>query len=114
MRSACSRSISASCCAATTRWTAAPGGGRSGGRSFAALSLEARVAVTPRIGVVGFADAGYVATDPDFANGGFHAGAGLGLRYDTPLGPLRLDVAAPIAGNTGDGVQIYIGIGQAF
>jgi translocation and assembly module TamA len=93
---------------------AATGGGRSGGRGFAALSLEARVDVTPRIGLVGFADAGYIATDPDFAAGAFHAGAGLGLRYETPLGPLRLDIAGPMAGNTGDGVQIYLGIGQSF
>ena len=41
-------------------------------------------------------------------------GAGLGLRYDTGLGPIRLDVAAPVRGSTGDGVQIYIGLGQAF
>ena len=25
-----------------------------------------------------------------------------------------IDVAAPVAGNTGDGMQIYLGIGQAF
>ena len=43
-----------------------------------------------------------------------HAGAGLGLRYDTGLGPIRLDVAAPISGTTGDGVQIYVGLGQSF
>ena len=41
-------------------------------------------------------------------------GAGLGLRYDTGFGPIRFDVATPVAGDTGDGVQIYIGIGQAF
>lgn len=93
---------------------AAAGGGRSGGRGFAALSLEARVDITPRIGLVGFADAGYITADPDLAGGAFHAGAGLGLRYETPLGPLRLDIAGPVAGDTGDGVQIYLGIGQSF
>ena len=93
---------------------AAPGGGRSGGRGFAALSLEARMAITPKIGVVGFADAGYLSPDPDFAGGAAHAGAGLGIRYDTPLGPLRLDVAMPVSGSTGKGVQFYLGIGQAF
>ena len=41
-------------------------------------------------------------------------GTGLGLRYDTGFGPIRFDVATPVAGDTGDGVQIYIGIGQAF
>jgi hemolysin activation/secretion protein len=42
------------------------------------------------------------------------AGAGLGLRYATGFGPIRLDVAAPVGGNTGKGVQVYVGLGQAF
>ncbi|MDZ4095616.1 MAG: BamA/TamA family outer membrane protein, partial [Paracoccaceae bacterium] len=46
--------------------------------------------------------------------GEWHAGAGLGLRYDTGFGPIRLDVAAPVRGKIGKGPQIYIGIGQAF
>ncbi|SMX41846.1 autotransporter assembly complex protein TamA [Maliponia aquimaris] len=91
------------------------GGLRLGGRSFLGLSTEVRVDVTDSIGVVGFADAGYVGAEsfPD-GTGDWHAGAGLGLRYDTPVGPIRFDVAGPVAGDTGDGVQIYIGIGQAF
>ena len=46
--------------------------------------------------------------------GDWHAGAGLGVRYATGVGPLRLDIAAPVGGSTGDGVQIYLGMGQAF
>lgn len=90
-------------------------GTRLGGRSFAGLSTELRVDVTDTIGIVGFADAGYIGAEsfPD-GSGDWHAGAGFGLRYDTPVGPIRFDVAAPVAGDTGDGVQIYIGIGQAF
>ncbi|WP_323766027.1 autotransporter assembly complex family protein [Marinovum sp.] len=84
-----------------------------GGRSFAATSGELRYGVTDKIGVVAFADAGYVAPEI-FEDGDWHAGAGLGLRYTTPVGPIRLDVAGPVAGDTGEGVQIYIGIGQAF
>lgn len=86
-----------------------------GGQFFAAGSLELRARVTERIGVVGFVDAGSVGLDG--LSGGdaeLHAGAGLGLRYDTGIGPIRLDVAAPISGSTGDGVQVYIGLGQAF
>lgn len=86
-----------------------------GGKFFAAASVELRAKVTDRIGVVGFVDAGSVGIegllDGDAAS---HAGAGLGLRYDTGIGPIRLDVAAPISGTTGDGVQIYIGLGQSF
>ena len=92
------------------------GGGRfTGGQSYLGLSGELRAQITDTIGVVGFVDAGHVAQGSLFDDqGDWHAGAGLGLRYKTAIGPLRLDVAAPISGDTGDSVQIYLGIGQAF
>jgi translocation and assembly module TamA len=90
-------------------------GDSSGGRGFVGLSTEVRVAITQSIGVVGFADAGYISADSGLNdNGDWHAGAGLGLRYQTGIGPIRFDIAAPVEGDTGDGVQYYIGIGQAF
>lgn len=86
-----------------------------GGKFFLAGSLELRAKVTERIGIVGFVDAGSVGLDGVLdGSADSHAGAGLGLRYDTGIGPIRLDIAAPISGTTGDGVQIYIGLGQAF
>ncbi|MDP3860446.1 MAG: BamA/TamA family outer membrane protein [Phaeovulum sp.] len=85
-----------------------------GGASFAAFSGELRGRITENIGLVAFYDAGFVGLTGGFADGGWHAGAGLGLRYDTGIGPIRLDLAMPVAGNTGDGLQIYLGIGQAF
>ncbi len=84
-----------------------------GGQSFAALSGEIRTRVNETISVVGFYDAGFIGAE-GFSDGRWHSGAGLGLRYDTGLGPLRLDVAAPVSGDTGSGVQLYLGIGQAF
>lgn len=94
-----------------------PGGGTidTGGASFVGLTAEFRAQVTERIGAVAFYDAGYLSSG-EFMTGASdsHAGAGIGLRYDTGFGPIRLDVAAPVSGATGDGVQIYIGIGQAF
>ncbi len=90
-----------------------PTGARSGGRSFLGASAEVRAKVRGAIGVVGFVDAGFIGAD-SFGAGDWHAGAGLGVRYDTGVGPIRLDVAAPVRGPNGGGVQVYIGIGQAF
>lgn len=86
-----------------------------GGRSYVNASLEARIAITDTIGVVPFIDAGTVSasTTPDFSD--IRAGAGIGLRYQTPFGPIRLDVAMPLnkyPGGTSYG--IYAGIGQSF
>lgn len=86
-----------------------------GGKYLLAGSLELRAKVSNKIGVVGFVDWGSIGLDGftgQFAES--HAGAGLGLRYDTGLGPIRFDVAAPISGTTGDGVQFYVGLGQSF
>ncbi|WBL34709.1 autotransporter assembly complex protein TamA [Sinirhodobacter sp. HNIBRBA609] len=86
-----------------------------GGTRFMAFSGEFRAGVTDSIGVVAFYDRGFVSADEFFSDSGeWHAGAGLGLRYKTAIGPIRLDVATPVEGDTGEGVQLYIGIGQAF
>ena len=82
-----------------------------GGTEMAVASAEVRSRITDTIGLVGFVDAGHVAAD-DMS--GWQAGAGLGLRYETGFGPIRFDVAAPVGGDTGDGMQFYIGLGQAF
>ncbi|MFP4045188.1 MAG: autotransporter assembly complex protein TamA [Rhodosalinus sp.] len=88
----------------------------SGGRSFVGVSAELRTRVTDNISVVGFYDHWTIGRDafPD-ADSPSHAGAGLGLRYDTGLGPLRLDIATPASGDdAGEELFFYIGIGQAF
>lgn len=92
------------------------GGNRSGGRSFLGLSGEVRRDITEDIQIVGFADWGYVGSESfvDFT-GDSHAGAGIGVRYKTGIGPIRLDLATPIAGESdGSSIYIYVGIGQAF
>ena len=91
-----------------------PGGVASGGRGFAALSLEARTRVTEKVGLTAFADAGYISEGAFSGASDWHSGVGLGLRYDTEIGVLRLDVGVPAHGRTGNGVQVYLGIGQAF
>ncbi len=87
-----------------------------GGTEFLAASVEVRAMVTDTIGVVGFYDAGYVGagSETNYTTDDWQAGAGLGLRYATGFGPIRFDIAAPVGGDTGDGVQFYVGIGQAF
>ncbi|MCO4848767.1 MAG: outer membrane protein assembly factor [Yoonia sp.] len=89
---------------------------RTGGQSFLGAQLEARYAVTGKIGLVGFYDFGQVGADASFGgNSDWHAGAGLGLRYDTGIGPIRLDIATPASGDDiASSVQVYIGIGQSF
>jgi translocation and assembly module TamA len=88
----------------------------SGGTSFAGLQLEARVRVGEKISVVGFYDIGQVGdTEIPLENGDWHAGAGFGLRYDTGIGPIRLDLGTQASGdNVGEDLQVYIGIGQSF
>ena len=67
------------------------------------------------MGLVGFVDMGHVDAESQFSlDGDWQAGAGVGLRYLTTIGPVRLDVAAPVSGDTGNGLQFYVGLGQAF
>ncbi|WP_172839376.1 autotransporter assembly complex protein TamA [Tateyamaria omphalii] len=87
-----------------------------GGRSFVGLSGEMRVKTGDRFSVVGFYDAGYIGSESFFdGEGEWHTGFGAGVRYDTGIGPIRFDVALPGSGpGDNSGVEIYIGIGQAF
>ena len=90
------------------------GGVTSGGQGFVASSVELRMRATETLGLAAFLDAGYVTEGAFSGASDWHAGAGLGLRYDTVIGPLRLDVGLPVGGGTGKGAQLYLGIGQAF
>lgn len=88
-----------------------------GGRSVSEIGAELRFLLTDNIGVVPFLDGGqvYQTTLPSFDDE-FRWAMGLGLRYQTPIGPIRLDVAFPINRRAGvdDRFQIYVSIGQAF
>ncbi|MEW9804844.1 autotransporter assembly complex family protein [Mesorhizobium sp. ZMM04-5] len=86
-----------------------------GGLSYMELSGELRVQVTETIGIVPFVDAGTVSEDEFLQSARFQVGAGVGLRYLTPFGPLRIDAAVPVNPRPGDpDFAIYAGIGQAF
>lgn len=88
-----------------------------GARGFAGLSAEIRQGIgDTNFGIVAFADAGAVSSDALLQDDvSWHAGAGLGLRYSTPFGPVRVDLATPVHSNgVGEDVFLYIGIGQSF
>ena len=93
-----------------------PNGDVTGGLSLMEGSAELRFRnVFGRIGGALFADFGTVSDDtyPDFDD--VFVGVGAGIRYDTGLGPLRLDVAVPLDPQEGDpSVGVFVGLGQAF
>ena len=93
-----------------------PFGQAIGGRSLLDGSVEARIKVTDTIGVVPFLDMGnaFASSYPDFKEP-IRFAAGLGLRYYTAIGPIRLDLAMPLERTRGaTQVAVYVSIGQAF
>lgn len=89
-----------------------------GGNSLTEFSLEARVrfrAFGNDLGVVPFVDAGQVSTGTVPKFDALKVGAGLGLRYYTSFGPVRIDLATPLNGGSNDPkLAFYVSIGQAF
>ncbi len=87
-----------------------------GGRSVLTAGAELRARLYGDFGGVVFVEGGSVSTAmlPDFEEG-FQVAAGLGFRYYSPAGPIRLDVGFPLNGRrVDDTFQIYFSIGQAF
>jgi translocation and assembly module TamA len=88
-----------------------------GGRGLIESSLEMRFRISDTIGVVPFIDAGGVSpTSLPGKDTRFAVGAGIGARYYTGVGPLRVDVAIPVNPRPGidKGFQFYLSFGQAF
>ena len=85
-----------------------------GGRSLNEASVEARYRFG-NYGIVAFVDAGqaYRQTTPQFND--LRYGVGIGGRFYTNFGPMRLDLATPIDRRPGESrLNIYVSIGQAF
>jgi translocation and assembly module TamA len=85
-----------------------------GGKSLAEFSLESRVRFG-NFGVVPFIDAGNISTSflPRFRD--LRIGAGLGVRYYSSFGPIRVDVGTPLNPQKGDPrIAVYVSLGQAF
>jgi len=92
-----------------------PDGSPIGGTSIDAATIEFRQRLPGSFGAVAFVDAGQVGDTSTPFQGTVHMGAGVGLRYYTAIGPIRLDVAVPLnKPSGGDSFEVYIGLGQAF
>ena len=86
-----------------------------GGTAISTGTVEWRQRILGNYGIVGFVDVGQVSSNGAPFTSDWHAGAGIGARYYTSIGPIRLDVAVPLNKLPGgDLLEIYIGIGQAF
>nr|WP_244954803.1 BamA/TamA family outer membrane protein [Sphingomonas lutea] len=89
-----------------------------GGRGLAEFALEARVRLRQfggNLGIVPFIDGGTLSDSsfPDLTDWRF--AVGLGARYYSSFGPIRLDVGVPLNRQSGDGrVAVTVSLGQAF
>lgn len=91
-----------------------PNGDPLGGTSVIEAAGEARYRFGD-YGAVAFVDAGqvYETAYPDFS--GVRVGVGIGARYYTNFGPLRIDIATPLGRRSGESlINVYVSIGQAF
>ncbi|HVP84405.1 MAG TPA: BamA/TamA family outer membrane protein [Rhizomicrobium sp.] len=92
-----------------------PDGNPIGGLSAEAATIEFRQRLFEDFGAVAFVDAGQASDVSAPFTGTVRVGTGVGVRYYTPIGPLRLDVAVPLnRAPKGAAFGVYIGLGQAF
>jgi translocation and assembly module TamA len=93
-------------------------GDPTGGRSLAEFALEGRVRVNAfggKFGIVPFLDGGALGSAGVGALDDWQFGAGLGIRYYSSFGPIRIDVGTPLNPRTGDGrIAVTVSLGQAF
>jgi outer membrane protein insertion porin family len=91
-------------------------GNPTGGNAFLMENLEMRISLGKGIGLVTFLDGGNVwveMKDMDPSDSKFTAG--LGLRYDTPVGPLRVDYGFKLQREKDESRgELHFSIGHAF
>nr|WP_240993601.1 BamA/TamA family outer membrane protein [Asaia bogorensis] len=86
-----------------------------GGTSLDAGTVEYRQRILKSFGAAAFVDAGQVGVGSRPFQGKLRVGYGAGVRYYTPIGPVRLDVALPANRPPhGDKWELYIGLGETF
>ena len=86
-----------------------------GGNFFLNARSELRVAIVGDVDAGFFLDAGQLANDPrNFAFDGFAVGGGAGVRYNTPVGPLAVDIGMKLLDGRRQLAPIFDGIPEAF
>jgi outer membrane protein assembly complex protein YaeT len=87
-----------------------------GGGSLLVGSVELRFPISGDLGGVVFVDAGNVYSSlPGYDLGDLRVGVGPGIRYNTPVGPFRLDFGIAVNPRSGDPFgRLDFSIGQAF
>ncbi len=80
-----------------------------GASKLATGSLEYQYNVSGKWWGAVFVDSGEAVSDIRESN--FKTGAGLGVRWQSPVGPIKLDIARPIGDKEEHGLQFYIGLG---
>ena len=89
-----------------------------GGRGLAEFGVEARIRLkqfSGNFGIVPFFDGGSLTTKalPDFSH--WRLAAGVGARYYSSFGPIRVDLGVPLNREKGDGpIAVTVSLGQAF
>jgi translocation and assembly module TamA len=90
-------------------------GNPQGGLSFDAAAIELRQRLFENFGAAAFVDAGQDSADAEPFSSPLRVGLGAGVRYYTPIGAVRLDVAVPVTRiPQSDAFELYVGLGQAF
>ena len=86
-----------------------------GGNAFALTNAELRISLGKGFGVVTFVDAGNVWKTTSDIETGLRYTAGMGLRYNTPVGPIRIDYGQKLNKEEGASAgELHFSIGHAF
>ncbi|MBI4653813.1 MAG: outer membrane protein assembly factor BamA [Nitrospirae bacterium] len=86
-----------------------------GGNAFALTNAELRLSLWKGFGVVTFLDGGNVWKDTNDINLTLKYTTGAGLRYDTPVGPLRIDYGHKLNKEGGESAgELHFSLGHAF
>jgi translocation and assembly module TamA len=87
-----------------------------GGTALVAGGIEYRQRFGQNFGAAFFVDAGQVSNTLTLAPKNIFVGVGAGVRYYTPIGPIRIDLGFPTKPTViqNQSFQVYIGLGQAF